>query len=91
MTSQLDLQSFVESAILEDQKIDEEEEASVASGRMQVDSDDDDMEMEYGPRRMHATARRHLPTRRQMAFLSPRLGVLNNSRSLKCAACDDCR
>ena len=81
MTSQLDLQSFVESAILEDQKLDEEEEASNMPSRSQGADSDDDMENESSIRRTHATTRQSLPTRRQMAFLSPRLGVLNNSMS----------
>ena len=83
MTSQMDLQSFIESAILEDQALDDENDAQNPrlNGRRSplnenVDSDDEESA------RPQAIIRRNVPSRRQMTFLSPRLGVLNNSMSL---------
>lgn len=91
MTSEMDLHSFVESAIVEDQKLDEEEQEAeeessaptvpVRRGRAAYENDDMEEDEDERPVRRMAPARRTLPTRRQMAFVSPRLGVLNNSES----------
>lgn len=74
MTSQIDLHSFIESVLHEDRALNEEN-ALPAQDDMQVDSDDD---AGYRPRQP-ILRKRNIPSRRQMAFVSPRLGVLNNS------------
>lgn len=84
MTSQIDIQSFIESAIMEDQAIDSEEAVVQAQDRQfgrrggRYDDEDTDDDADELPR-PQTTVKRNLPSRRQMAFLSPRLGVLNNS------------
>lgn len=74
MTSQMDLHSFIESAIVEDRALNEDEEDSAMPGPGDA-SDDEDQPRTRAP----VARRRNVPTRRQMAFVSPRLGVLNNS------------
>jgi len=74
MTSQMDLNTFIESAIVEDQQLEDEHDVASSAPARRIDEDSDDDELP----RPQATVRRNLPSRRQMAFLSPRLGVLNN-------------
>lgn len=77
MTSQIDVKSFIESVLIEDRALNDEEAGVGAQGAHMDDSDDDD---EAFGRRPLALRRRNVPSRRQMANVSPRLGVLNNSK-----------
>ncbi|GAA6025858.1 hypothetical protein JCM10207_003234 [Rhodosporidiobolus poonsookiae] len=91
MTSQFDLQSFIQTAVYEEERLSAESsstsDGSAAPGPMDVDSADEDEEESFGRRRRpqpyvrRGPAREHRQTvlsKRQMALVSPRLGVLNN-------------
>lgn len=85
MTGDLDLNSFIESVLSEEDKLaqdDEEAEAAAnlaatAAGEVNVDEDGDQEMDEVMPGIAHRTTKRHLSARK-LAFISPRLGILNN-------------
>ncbi|KAL8279266.1 hypothetical protein RQP46_008303 [Phenoliferia psychrophenolica] len=72
MTSQFDLDSFIQTAVFEDEKLEAEGDADEAPAARHWDEGDDE------PSRAGAHARNNALSKRQLAFISPRLGVLNN-------------
>lgn len=76
MTSQIDVKSFIESVLVEDRELNDEEHGGGTADATMDDSDDEEA---FG-RRAPAMRKRNIPSRRQMAYVSPRLGVLNNSK-----------
>lgn len=80
MTSQMDVKSFIESVLVEDRALNEEEDGR---GAPDADMEDSDDEQAFG-RRPVALRKRNIPSRREMAYVSPRLGVLNNSMCFPC-------
>jgi ubiquitin-protein ligase E3 C len=76
MTSQFDLASFIQTVVYEEEKLiaDGEDESHPAEA---MEEDEDGIAV----RRPTQSAKVSL-SKRQMAFISPRLGVLNNSSSL---------
>ncbi|GAA5872614.1 hypothetical protein JCM1840_004854 [Sporobolomyces johnsonii] len=86
MTSQFDLASFVQTAVLEDERLQAEGEVpssmptSATHPRDDMDDDSEPVRRPYrrpGPVRSHRNQHGVL-SKRQMALISPRLGVLNN-------------
>lgn len=75
MTSQIDVKSFIESVLVEDRAMNEAEDGN---GTADVDMNESDDEEAFGRRRIRIH-KRNIPSRREMAYVSPRLGVLNNS------------
>ncbi|KDE07226.1 hypothetical protein MVLG_02449 [Microbotryum lychnidis-dioicae p1A1 Lamole] len=73
MTSQFDLASFIQTVVYEDEKLDADEE-NAAHG---PSHDDNDARGGVLSRRPHPRSSANL-SKRQMSFISPRLGVLNN-------------
>ncbi|GAA5834520.1 hypothetical protein JCM11251_007030 [Rhodosporidiobolus azoricus] len=87
MTSQFDLASFVQTAVYEDERLSAESDApanaNVPGPTPSDDEDDDDFgyagRRRAPPRpRTRTTAAQNVLSKRQMALVSPRLGVLNN-------------
>lgn len=78
MTSQIDVKSFIESVLVEDRQLNDEQDGMATQDATMDDSDDE--EAAFGRRPM-ASRKRNIPSRKQMAYVSPRLGVLNNSKS----------
>ncbi|BGP20322.1 hypothetical protein JCM10213_002049 [Rhodosporidiobolus nylandii] len=88
MTSSFDLQSFVQTAVYEDERLSASPDASSsgAGAPVAMDTDSDEEEDEFLPRRRRLprqqsraqSARSAVLSKRQMALVSPRLGVLNN-------------
>lgn len=76
MTSQIDVKSFIESVLVEDRELNDGEHGTGAGEDANMEDSDD--EEAFG-RRAPALRKRNIPSRRQMAYVSPRLGVLNNS------------
>ncbi|SCV74701.1 BQ2448_7730 [Microbotryum intermedium] len=78
MTSQFDLASFIQTVVFEDEKLDADEENAAHGASL----DDSDARGHAGgngalSRRPHQRPSANL-SKRQMTFISPRLGVLNN-------------
>lgn len=81
MTSTFDLASFVQTAIVENNSVDANGgNANLPAQPVNADSDDEDDYAFARPQRRQAP-RAAIVSRREMAFISPRLGVLNNSAS----------
>ncbi|GAA5906318.1 hypothetical protein JCM6882_002700 [Rhodosporidiobolus microsporus] len=89
MTGQFDLASFVQTAVYEDERLSAESDSSISTSAAAAappsDDDEDDDEFSYGggrrpvPRaRARTNAAQNVLSKRQMALVSPRLGVLNN-------------
>ncbi|GAA5854091.1 hypothetical protein JCM5353_002749 [Sporobolomyces roseus] len=93
MTSQFDLSSFVQTAIFEDERLQAEGEVpsttpaaapTVSRTREGEDDDEDDSFVRQstwrrrGLARPTASSRQKILSKRQLALISPRLGVLNN-------------
>ncbi|SCZ97871.1 BZ3500_MvSof-1268-A1-R1_Chr3-3g06425 [Microbotryum saponariae] len=73
MTSQFDLASFIQTVVYEDEKLDADEENATHG----PSHDDNDARGGALSRRPHPRSSANL-SKRQMTFISPRLGVLNN-------------
>lgn len=71
----MDVKSFIESVLVEDRELNDEADGTTADVAME----DADNEEAFGRRPIDRRAR-NIPSRRQMAYVSPRLGVLNNSK-----------
>ena len=97
MTSQFDLSSFVQTAIFEDERLQAEGQVpstttaaapTVSRTREGEDDDEDDTIVRQstwrrrGLARPAPSSRQKILSKRQLALISPRLGVLNNSQSL---------
>ncbi|GAA5989061.1 hypothetical protein JCM11641_002312 [Rhodosporidiobolus odoratus] len=80
MTSQFDIASFVQTAVYEEERLATENEAdSGAPQPMDTDNSDDENPFSLrGSRRPAAATKEALLSKRQLALVSPRLGVLNN-------------
>lgn len=102
MTSQFDLSSFVQTAIFEDERLQAEGEVpsttpaaapTVSRTREGEDDDEDDSFVRQstwrrrGLARPTACSRQKILSKRQLALISPRLGVLNNSQSTLPPSC----
>jgi hypothetical protein len=72
----MDVKSFIESVLVEDRELNDEADGTRAADVAMEDSDDEEV---FG-RRPAGPRARNIPSRRQMAYVSPRLGVLNNSK-----------
>ncbi|KAF8874714.1 hypothetical protein CPB84DRAFT_1817858 [Gymnopilus junonius] len=86
ITSQLDMHSFVEAAILEEHRISTDIESSPSSSAQPADHPDSTHSSHTHSSHTHSNhthsthprSSRHTLTKRQLASLSPRLGILNN-------------
>ncbi|CAO1637619.1 unnamed protein product [Parajaminaea phylloscopi] len=80
MTDEMDIDSFVQSVMLEEDKLAEEqgnEESDHAGSQDRFDDDDDAEHAGSALTRNIRPAKRHVSARK-LAFISPRLGILNN-------------
>jgi len=76
MTSQFDLASFIQTVVYEDQKLDADDtEETQAGGDVAMETVQDE---NFASRRRLFNSSKNNLTKRQMAFISPRLGILNN-------------